>query len=123
MAENQIINIVPVWLAAAVPFGRVTKIHPVDEKGDILVEVELTPLSCMKWYLPTEQGEDLTLIAKHCYGIERGSMSDDELRQACGNKIDGFVYHDEPCPKKAPKYPNECPCGVAAVRCEYHKDL
>ena len=24
---------------------------------------------------------------------------------------------------KAPKYPNECPCGISARDCEYHQDV
>lgn len=91
------------------------------------------------WDLDTESGENLSILGRHVYGIPRDKAEPDDVYRARIRNviagfiapIDGFVYHDEvvawhptkPEKPKAPKYPNECPCGIAAVRCEYHKDL
>ena len=57
-------------------------------------------------------------------------ISDVDLCEACGlelpgnaaaREFGGFVCRHEDYPKPR-KYPGECPCGIASVRCDYHKD-
>ena len=54
--------------------------------------------------LDTAQGEELTALALNVFGIMRGAVTDSQLR-AC-----------------LPKYPGDCPCGVKASGCDYHRD-
>lgn len=48
----------------------------------------------------TATGEELTLIARHFFGVERNGSDDLALRVRCYQKVqnlaapDGFVYHD-----------------------------
>lgn len=80
-----------------------------------------TPLDCTCKFVSVDRG---TSIDAH------GCL----IHDPTPHLDDCFIYHDEQIEyvddntirlrqlPTAPKYPNECPCGIAAAVCEYHKE-